>query len=89
MSYSLEVQAQNLVQWKRELVGTIFVILLRENPRLGRRLRKRDRRIHVWTVNTTADLDLCAAAGVEAVITDNPRMALDHFDGPSTPQLPV
>ena len=63
--------------------------LLRENPRLARRLRKRDRRIHVWTVNTTADLDLCAAAGVEAVITDNPRMALDHFDGPSTPQVPV
>ena len=60
--------------------------LLRENPRLARRLRKRDRRIHVWTVNTTADLDLCAAAGVEAVITDNPRMALDHFDGPSTPR---
>ena len=26
--------------------------LLRENPKLGRRLRKRDRRIHVWTVNT-------------------------------------
>ena len=25
--------------------------LLRENPRLGRRLRKRGRRIHVWTVN--------------------------------------
>ncbi len=63
--------------------------LLRENPRLGRRLRKRDRRIHVWTVNTTADLDLCAAAGVEAVITDNPRMALDHFRGPSSYHPPA
>jgi glycerophosphoryl diester phosphodiesterase len=57
--------------------------LLRENPRLGRRLRKRDRRIHVWTVNTPEDLDLCARTGVEAVITDDPGMALDHFDGPS------
>ena len=50
--------------------------LLRENPRLGRRLRKRDRRIHVWTVNTPEDLDLCARLGVEAVITDDPGMAL-------------
>jgi glycerophosphoryl diester phosphodiesterase len=57
--------------------------LLRENPRLGRRLRKRGRRVHVWTVNTPADLDLCASQGVEAVITDDPRGALDHFDGPS------
>ena len=59
------------------------IALLRENPRLGRRLRKRDRRIHVWTVNTPEDLDLCARIGVEAVITDDPGMALDHFDGPS------
>jgi glycerophosphoryl diester phosphodiesterase len=58
--------------------------LLRENPRLGRRLRKRGRRIHVWTVNTHADLDLCVSLGVEAVITDDPRGALDHLDGPST-----
>ena len=57
--------------------------LLRENPRLGRRLRRRNRRIHVWTVNTPADLDLCCRLGVEAVITDDPGMALDHLDGPS------
>ena len=57
--------------------------LLRENPRLGRRLRRRDRRVHVWTVNTPADLDLCVSLGVEAVITDDPRYALDHLDGPS------
>ena len=59
--------------------------LLRENPRLGRRLRKRGRRVHVWTVNTPADLDLCVSLGVEAVITDDPRHALDHLDGPSEP----
>jgi glycerophosphoryl diester phosphodiesterase len=58
--------------------------LLRENPRLGRRLRRRGRRVHVWTVNEPADLDLCVAQGVEAVITDDPRVALDHLDGPST-----
>jgi len=38
----------------------------------------------VWTVNTPEDLDLCARLGVEAVITDDPGMALDHFDGPSS-----
>ena len=53
--------------------------LLRENPRLGRSLRKRGRRIHSWTVNTPADLDLSARLGVEAVITDDPGKALDHF----------
>jgi glycerophosphoryl diester phosphodiesterase len=57
--------------------------LLRESPRLGRRLRRRGRRVHVWTVNTPADLDLCVSLGVEAVITDDPRHALDHLDGPS------
>ncbi len=57
--------------------------LLRENPKLGRYLRKKGRRVHVWTVNTTADLDLCVKLGVEAVITDAPGLALDHLDGPS------
>jgi len=58
--------------------------LLRENPRLGRRLRRRGRRMHVWTVNTPEDLDLCVSLGVEAVITDDPRRALDYLDGPSS-----
>jgi glycerophosphoryl diester phosphodiesterase len=57
--------------------------LLRESPRLGRRLRRRGRRVHVWTVNEPADLDLCVSLGVEAVITDNPRQALDHLNGSS------
>ena len=52
--------------------------LLRENPRLGSKLRKTGRRIHVWTVNTVDDLDLCVDLGVEAVITDNPGAALAH-----------
>ncbi|QLQ09251.1 MAG: glycerophosphodiester phosphodiesterase [Nocardioidaceae bacterium] len=47
--------------------------LLRANPRLGERLKRRRRRIHVWTVNTPEDLDLCLSLGVEAIITDRPR----------------
>jgi glycerophosphoryl diester phosphodiesterase len=57
--------------------------LLRESPRLGRRLRKGHRRMHVWVVNDPEDLDLCCSLGVEAVITDDPRVALEHLDGPS------
>jgi glycerophosphoryl diester phosphodiesterase len=56
--------------------------LLRENSRLVTRLLGRQRRLHVWTVNEPADLDLCVSLGVEAVITDNPRRALEHLQGP-------
>jgi glycerophosphoryl diester phosphodiesterase len=54
--------------------------LLRDSPRLGRRLLRRGRRVHAWTVNDPDDLDLCVSLGVEAVITDDPRRALDHLD---------
>ena len=53
--------------------------LLRENPKVAHRLRKQGRRLHVWTVNTEEDLDLCLQLGVEAVITDNPTLALAHL----------
>ena len=55
------------------------IAFLRENPRAGRRLAAAGRRIHVWTVNTEQDLDLCVDLGVEAVITDRPQMALAHL----------
>jgi glycerophosphoryl diester phosphodiesterase len=53
--------------------------LLRENPRFGSKLMRSGRRIHVWTVNTLADMDLCVELGVEAVITDRPGAALSHL----------
>lgn len=53
--------------------------LLRENPRLGGKLRRTGRRIHAWTVNTVDDLDLCVELGVEAVMTDKPGAALAHL----------
>ena len=53
--------------------------LLRENPKFRRRLARSGRRIHVWTVNDEADLDLCVGMGVEAVITDTPGKALAHL----------
>jgi glycerophosphoryl diester phosphodiesterase len=53
--------------------------LLRDNPRLGSKLRRSGRRLHVWTVNTATDLDLCVDLGAEAIITDDPRAALAHL----------
>ncbi|MGZ4438615.1 MAG: glycerophosphodiester phosphodiesterase family protein [Nocardioidaceae bacterium] len=74
--YSWQV-TKNLVP-KNYIAGP-GIELLRENPKLGRRLAKAGRRIHVWTVNSEADVDLCTELGVEAVITDRPTMALGHL----------
>jgi glycerophosphoryl diester phosphodiesterase len=52
---------------------------LRDHPGLGRRLVQAGRRIHVWTVNTRADLELCRSLGVEAVITDRPAYMLEQL----------
>jgi glycerophosphoryl diester phosphodiesterase len=53
---------------------------LRERVRLGPRLQRSGHRIHVWTVNTEAELELCLGLGVEAVITDRPDHILGLLD---------
>ena len=77
----------HLYSWQvaRKLIGDDWVVgpgidLLREFPRFGRKLSRRGRRMHVWTVNTAEDLDLCVALGVEAVITDRPAEALSYLN---------
>ena len=50
--------------------------LVRERPRLVRTLREDGHRVHVWTVNTREDLELCIDLGVEAVITDRPARVI-------------
>jgi glycerophosphoryl diester phosphodiesterase len=57
------------------------IIELREHPGLGRHLRKAEREIHVWTVNTQAELDVCLELGVTAVITDKPAHVLSLLGG--------
>jgi glycerophosphoryl diester phosphodiesterase len=54
--------------------------LLQKHPELVRRIRKAGTALHVWTVNTEADLDLCLEHGVSAVITDRPRAMLGYLD---------
>ena len=71
-------------QLTRNLVGTDWIAgpgidLLRDSPRFRRSLQRSGHRIHVWTVNSPEDLDLCVELGVEAVITDTPGKALRHL----------
>ena len=66
----------------RPAVGNDWIIgpgiaELRAHPGLGRHLRKAGREIHVWTVNTDADLQLCLDLGVTAVISDHPAYMLE------------
>ena len=77
---------QHALVLARELTGFDWIAgpgieMLRENPSGVRRLTRLGRRVHVWTVNSEQDIDLCLELGVEAVITDRPNMALDYLTG--------
>lgn len=54
--------------------------LIREQPKLIRRMSDTGRTLHVWTVNTDTDLEQCIEAGVRAVITDKPRHIADLLE---------
>jgi glycerophosphoryl diester phosphodiesterase len=53
---------------------------LMEHPRLGRRITRSGHDMHVWTVNTPAELERCLELGVKAVITDRPAYVHDLLD---------
>jgi glycerophosphoryl diester phosphodiesterase len=72
--------------WKvtRQVLGDDWIAgpgmqQLKDKPKLGQRLRRDGRRIHVWTVNTRSDLEICLDLGVEAVITDVPDRVLSRL----------
>lgn len=50
--------------------------LVRRTPQYVDRAHAAGNAVHVWTVNDPADVDLCLALGVEAIITDRPRHVL-------------
>ena len=69
----------------RPLVGDDWIIgpgvtELRDHPGLGKHLVKAGREIHVWTVNTADDLQICLDLGVTAVISDRPAYMLELLD---------
>lgn len=79
------VDKPNYWQMLRRVIGRDWVVgpgikLLREHPRLAGSIARSGRDIHVWTVNTEADLQLCLDAGVKAVISDRPRLILDLLE---------
>ena len=49
---------------------------LTRHPKFASKLADTGRDVHVWTVNTHEQLELCLDLGVEAVITDRPREVL-------------
>jgi glycerophosphoryl diester phosphodiesterase len=54
---------------------------LSRDPKFAGKLVDSGRGLHVWTVNTHEQLDLCLDLGVEAVITDRPREVLGWLGG--------
>ncbi len=52
---------------------------LTEHPKFARKLRRTGRPIHVWTVNTDDQLQLCLDLGVAAVITDRPAYMVEQL----------
>ncbi|NYE36246.1 glycerophosphoryl diester phosphodiesterase [Nocardioides cavernae] len=70
----------------RPLVGDDWIIgpgveELRDHPGLGKHLVRAGREIHVWTVNTEDDLQVCLDLGVAAVISDRPGYMLELLGG--------
>ncbi|MET8568055.1 glycerophosphodiester phosphodiesterase [Streptomyces sp. NPDC004783] len=53
--------------------------VVRNHPAYVERLKQAGHQVHVWTVNETADVDLCAGLGVDAIITNRPRAVLTHL----------
>ena len=53
--------------------------LLRRYPDVVRRIRKAGTRLHVWTVNSDADIERCLAQDAEAVITDRPAATVAYL----------
>ncbi|CAL9527918.1 glycerophosphodiester phosphodiesterase [Streptomyces sp. G3] len=56
--------------------------IVRNHPAYIERLKQAGHQVHVWTVNETSDVDLCAGLGVDAIITNRPRAVLDHLNRP-------
>ncbi|HEX3929754.1 MAG TPA: glycerophosphodiester phosphodiesterase family protein, partial [Nocardioides sp.] len=53
---------------------------LTKHPRFAQKMAENPRDVHVWTVNTPEQLDLCLSLGVDAVITDKPSSVIGWLD---------
>jgi glycerophosphoryl diester phosphodiesterase len=55
------------------------VEIVRAHPHYVERVHGSGHSVHVWTVNRVLDLDMCAGMGVDAIITDRPKRALERL----------
>lgn len=53
--------------------------IIRANPGYVARLHRAGHRVHVWTVDEPADVELCVRLGVDAVITNRPAQVLSQL----------
>jgi glycerophosphoryl diester phosphodiesterase len=68
-----------------KVVGRDWVLgpdidLLTRHPKLARRLAASPHDLHVWVVNTPAQLETCLNLGVKAVISDRPAYLLELLE---------
>ena len=62
---------------------------VRRAPEWVTQMKARGHSVYVWVVNSEQDLQLCRELGVDAVITDRPRLARQVFDAaPPSAQPP-
>lgn len=50
--------------------------IIREHPNYVRRVHEAGGKVHVWTVDDPADVDLCLSLGVDGIITNRPRQVI-------------
>ena len=53
--------------------------IIRAHPEYVAKVHRTGNQVHVWTVNNPVDVELCAALGVDAVITDKPGNTLQQL----------
>ncbi|MFB6873181.1 glycerophosphodiester phosphodiesterase [Streptomyces sp. NPDC056323] len=53
--------------------------IVRNHPGYIDRLHRAGHRVHVWTVNEPADVELCVGLGIEAIITNRPKQVLSQL----------
>ncbi|NYI05502.1 glycerophosphodiester phosphodiesterase [Allostreptomyces psammosilenae] len=57
------------------------ITAVRERPGSVRRLHDAGKEFYVWTVDEISDIELCIRLGVDAVITNRPRLVREMLDG--------
>jgi glycerophosphoryl diester phosphodiesterase len=57
----------------------VSIELLYSDPEYIARVKARGNFVHVWTVDTVTDVDLCVALGVDGIISNRPGFVIDRL----------